>query len=107
MAKRASAVLTPAYDLETGEEIVDPVTVETIVRGQRKVASTPLERIEAVRKMVRYGHGVRDIASHIGCSIEDAYKVIYAAGFLVEADPMYRKSDGSDGNRLRIRSAGS
>lgn len=103
MAKRASAVLEPAYDLDTGEEIVDPVAVEIIVRGQRKVASTLLERIEATRKMVLYGHGVRDIASHIGCSIEDAYKVIYAAGFIVIPDPMYKKSDGSDGNRLSIR----
>ena len=98
----ASNLLEPVFDLDTGEEIVDQVAVSIMVRGQRHVDSTRLERCQATGKMIRYGHGVREIAMHIGCSIPDARDYIACAGYKVIADPMYKKADGGDGNRLSI-----
>jgi hypothetical protein len=95
-------LLDPAFDLDNGEEIIDDVTVTTMVSGRRKVASTERERIEAIHLMVLLGHGVRIIANHIGISIDEAKRLISQAGYQIVPDPMYRRADGSDGNRTHI-----
>jgi hypothetical protein len=95
-------LLDPAFDLDTGDEIIDPVTVFILVHGYRKVASTQRERIAAIHYLVRDGHGVRVIANRIGISIDDAKQLISEAGFEIVPDPMYRRADGSDGNRKHI-----
>lgn len=98
-----SLLLEPVYDLDTGAEIVDEVTVNLLVRGcPRRVASTTAERIAAIPRMVLRGHGVRAVANNIGISIDDAKQLISQAGFQIVPDPMYRKADGSPGNRTHI-----
>lgn len=104
MAKRAD--LEPAYDLDNGDEIIDPVAVDILVLGQRKVDSTAAEKVAAIHRLVKLGAGVRDIAHRLGVSIDDAKKHISQAGYEVVPDPMYRKADGSDGNRNHIVKVG-
>ena len=94
--------LAPAYDLDTGAEIVDDVTVDILVLGHRKVPSTTAERVAAVKRMIQAGHGVRVIANRIGISIDAAKQLITEAGYRIEPDPMYQRADGSDGNRNHI-----
>lgn len=95
-------LLEPVYDLDTGAEIVDPVTIDILVQGHRKVASTVTERIEAIHRLVKRGAGVRVIANNIGISIDAAKDLISQAGYQIVPDPMYRRADGRDGNRKHI-----
>lgn len=95
-------LLPPVFDLDTGAEIVDEVTVDILVRGHRKVASTHSERHAAIQRLVRQGAGVRIIANHLGISIDDAKECIFQAGYQIVPDPMFRKASGEDSNRHHI-----
>lgn len=102
-----SLLLNPCYDLDTGAEIVDEETVRILTYGYRKVGSTTAERIAAIKNLVLHGHGVRVIANNLGISIHDAKQLISQAGYRIEPDPMYRRADGSPGNRTHIVRVGS
>jgi hypothetical protein len=95
-------LLQPVYDLDTGAEIVDTVAVDMMATGRRKVASTETERIAAIHVMVQAGHGVRVAANRIGISIYDAKALIRLAGYDIVPDPLYKKANGSAGNRHMI-----
>jgi hypothetical protein len=99
-------LLEPVYDYDHEArmftEVVDEVTIDILVSGRRKVRSTATERVEATRILAERGNGVRVIANNLGVSIDDAKQYIRQAGYQVEPDPMFRKSDGSDGNRMHL-----
>lgn len=97
-----SLLLPPAFDLDTGAEIVDEETVRILASGRRKVASTTAERLAAIHLMAHNGEGVRVIANNIGISIDAAKQLIAEAGFEIKPDPMFRRPSGADGNRTYI-----
>ena len=95
-------LLPPVYDLDTGTEIIDPVTVSILVQGHRKVASTVSERLEAIHCLVLAGAGVRVIANNLGISIDAAKQLINQAGYQIKPDPMFKRASGAEGTRNHI-----
>lgn len=82
--KGDSAWLLPAaYDLDTGEEIVDEVAIRIAVSGIRRVALTEVERTAAILKMIKTGWQYREIADHIGISPARLKPRIEALGYIL------------------------
>jgi hypothetical protein len=74
------------YELDENDqriEIVDPVTVEIMVAGSRRVASTLRERTLAAERMIRIGLSPQEVAEHIGTVVGNLGPVIGPLGYEV------------------------
>ena len=76
-------LLDPAYDLDTGEEIVDQVAIDVAVEGTRHVGLTETERRIVVKRMIQGAWGVSEIARHCGTIPARIEPVINELGYEV------------------------